>query len=99
MVSVLLKQLELASETETDFWKRVLWLSGKTQTFQFIVQITGAVDMKMDWFIPEKKYSFKMLVLSFSSKLDLGSYISKIASNKIRALIHFVKFFSSEAAL
>ena len=37
-----------------------------------------------------------MLVLAFSSKFDLGSYIvsiAKTASKKIRALVHFMKFF------
>ena len=43
-----------------------------------------------------------MLELTFSSKLDWGSYIisiAKTASKKIGALIHSVKFLSSEAAL
>ena len=31
---------------------------------------TGAIDAKMDGFILEKRSSFKMLGLSFSSKLD-----------------------------
>ena len=43
-----------------------------------------------------------MLGLTFSCKLDWGSYISstaKAASNKIIALIHSMKFLSSEVAL
>ena len=43
-----------------------------------------------------------MLGLSFSSKLDWGSYIISIAkttSKKIRALIHSMKFLSPEVAL
>ena len=43
-----------------------------------------------------------MLGLSFSFKLDWGSYIisiAKIVSNKIRTLIHSIKFLSPEAAL
>ena len=34
----------------------------------------GAVDVKIAGFIPEEKPSFKMLRLSFSAKLDRGSY-------------------------
>ena len=40
--------------------------------------------------------------LTFSSKLDWGSYmisIAKTASKKIGVLIHSIKFFSPEAAL
>ena len=49
-----------------------------------------------------KKTSFKMLGLTFSSKLDWGSYIvsiAKTASKKIGALIRSVKFHSPEVAL
>ena len=45
--------------------------------------------------ILEEKSSFKMLGLTFSSKLDWGSYIisvAKIASKKIGALICSMKF-------
>ena len=35
----------------------------------------GAIDVKMDGSVLEKKLSFKMLGLSFSSKLDWGSYV------------------------
>ena len=43
-----------------------------------------------------------MLGLTFSSKLDCGSYvicIAKTASKKIEALIYSMKFLSPEAAL
>ena len=46
--------------------------------------------------------SLKMLGLTFSSKLDLGSYIisiAKTASKKIGALIHSMKFPSRKVAL
>ena len=49
-----------------------------------------------------KKTSFKMLGLTFSSKLDWGSYIvsiAKTASKKIGALICSMKFLSPEVAL
>ena len=44
----------------------------------------------------EEKSSFKRLGLTFSSKLDWGSYsisIAKTASNKIGALIRSMKFY------
>ena len=49
-----------------------------------------------------EKSSFKMLGLTFSAKLDWGSYIISIAKTtpkKIGALIHSVKFLSPEVAL
>ena len=62
----------------------------------------GLIDLKMDGSVLEEKLSFKMLALTFSSKLDWGSYIisiAKIASKKIGALIRSVKFLYSEVAL
>ena len=56
----------------------------------------------MDWSILEEKTSFKMLGLTFSSKLDWGSYIvsiAKTASKKIGALIRSMKFLSPEVAM
>ena len=56
----------------------------------------------MDGSVLEEKLSFKMLGLTFSSKLDWGSYIifiAKTASRKIRDLIHSMKFLSPEVAL
>ena len=53
-------------------------------------------------FVLEEKSLFKMLGLTFSSKLDWGSYIisiGKTASKKIEALIRSVKFLSPEVAL
>ena len=58
--------------------------------------------MKIDGSVLEEKSYFKMLGLTFSSKLDLGSYITSITktvSKKIGALIHFMKFLSPGAAL
>ena len=63
---------------------------------------TGAIDMEMDGSVLEEKSSFKMLGFTFSSKLDWGSYIisiAKAASEKIGALIRFMKFLSPEIAL
>ena len=58
--------------------------------------------MKIDRSVLEEKSFFKMLGLTFSSKLDWGSYIisiAKAASKKIGALICSMKFLSPEAAL
>ena len=52
--------------------------------------------------ILEEKPSFKMLDLTFSTKLDWGSYIistAKTPSKKIGALIRSMKFLSPEVAL
>ena len=89
------QQLELASELESDLrdtvdWGRK-WLvdfnSGKTRLVLFDrSKNTGAIDMKMDGSVLEEKTSFKMLGLTFCSKLDWGSYIvsiAKTASKKI----------------
>ena len=83
------------------------WLTdfnaGKTQLVSFDQSNnTGAIDVKMDGSVLEEKSSFKMLGLTFSSKLDWGSYIisiAKTASKKIGALIHSMKFLSLEVAL
>ena len=92
---------------------KILWTGGrkwfvnfnaeKTQLVSFEwSNNTGAIDVKMDWSVPEKKSSFKMLQLTFSSKLDWGSYIistGKTAFKKIGTLISFMKFLSPEVAL
>ena len=56
----------------------------------------------MDGSVLEEKSFFKMLGLTFSSKLDWGSYIisiAKTASKKIGALIRSMKLLSPEVAL
>ena len=56
----------------------------------------------MDGTVLEEKTSFEMLGLTFSSKLDWGSYIISIvktASKKVGALIRSMKFLSPEVAL
>ena len=63
---------------------------------------TGAIDVKMDGSVLEEKSSFKMLGLTFSSKLDWGSYIISIAktvAKKIGAFIGSMKFLSPVVAL
>ena len=105
------QQLELASEVESDLQDTVDWgkkwlvdfKAGKSQLVLFDwFNNTGSIDVKMDGSFVEEKSSFKMLGLTFFSKLDWGSYIisiAKTASKKIGALICSVKFLSPEVAL
>ena len=101
----------MASELESDLqdtmdWGRT-WLvdfnAGKTQLVLFDQSNnTGAIDLKMDGPVLDEKSVFKMLGLSFSSKLDWESCIisiPKTASKKIGALICSMKFFSPEVVL
>ena len=56
----------------------------------------------MDGSVNEEKSSFKMQSLTFSSKLNYGSYIkslAKTASKKIGVLIHSMKFLSPKVPL
>ena len=56
----------------------------------------------MDGSVLEEKSSFKMPGLTFSSRLDWGSYIvstAKTASKKVGALIRSMKFLFPEVAL
>ena len=82
-VSDMWQQLELASELESDLrdildWGKKLFVdfnAEKTQLVSFDRSINnGSIDVKMDGFVLEEKSSFKMLGLTFSSKLDWGSY-------------------------
>ena len=101
----------MASELESDLRDTVDW--GKKWLVDFIAEktelvlydrsnITGAIDVKMDGSVLEEKSSFKILELTFFSKLDWGSFIisiAKTASKKIGALIRSMKFLSPEVAL
>ena len=77
--------------------------AGKTQLVSFDwSNNTGAIDVKMCGSVLVEKSPFKMLGLTFSSKLDWDSYIifiAKTASKKIGALICSIKFLSPEGAL
>ena len=77
--------------------------AGKTQLVLFDrSNNNGSIDVKLDGSVHEEKSSFTMLGLTFSSKLDCGSYIisiAKTASKKIEALICSMKFLSPEVAL
>ena len=108
--SDLWEQLELASDLESGLRDTVDWgkkwvvdfNAGKTQLVSFDQSNNSSIDVKMGGSILEEKSSFKMLGLTFSSKLDWGSYIISIvktASKKTGALIHSMKFLSPEVAL
>ena len=101
----------MAAESESDLQDTMdlgrKWLidfnAGKTQLVSFNrSDNTGAIDVKIYGSVYGKKSSFKMLGLSFSSNLDWGSYIiriAKTASKKMGALIPSMKFLSHEIAL
>ena len=70
---------------------REKWLvdlnAGKTQLVSFDQSdVTGSIDVKMDGSVLEEKSSFKMLGVTFSSKLEWGSYIISIAKTAPRKL-------------
>ena len=77
--------------------------AGETQLVSFDrSNNNGSIDLKMNGPVLEEKSSFKLLGLTFSSKLDWSSYIifiAKTASKKIGALIHSIKFLSPEVAM
>ena len=104
--SDLRQQLELTSELESDLRDTVDWdwkwlvdfSAGKTQLVFFDrCNNTGTIDVKMDGSVFEEKSSFNMLGLTFSSKLDWGSYVIsdvKTTSKKIGVLFRSMKFLS-----
>ena len=101
----------MASELESDLRdtvdrgkkKLVDFNAGKTQLVLFDwFNNNGSIDVKLDGSVLEENLSFKILGLTFFSKLDWGSYIisiAKTASKKIGALIRSMKFLSPEVAL
>ena len=103
--SDLWQQIELVSELESDlqdtlYWGRKWFVDFNAEKTQLVLfgwsNNTGAIDVKVDGFVFEETSYFKMLGLTFSSKLDWGCYIISIvktASKKIAALICFMKFF------
>ena len=89
------QQLELASELESNLQDSVDWgkkwlvdfNAGKTLLVSFVrSNNTGCIDVKMVGSVLEEKSSFKMLGLTFSSKLDRGSFIISIAKLPPRKL-------------
>ena len=106
------QQLELASELEYDLRDTADW--GKKWLVEFNAgkyplvlfgrsNNTGAIDGKIEGSVLDGKSSFKMLRLTFSSKLGWGFYnisnIAKTASKKIGALIRSMTFLFPEVAL
>ena len=79
--SDLWQQIELALELESDLGDTVDWgrkqlvdfNAGKAQLVSFDPSNTGAIDVNMDGSVLEEDDSFKILGLTFSSKLDWGS--------------------------
>ena len=53
--------------------------------------VAGIIDVKMDGSALEEKSSFKMLGVSFSSKMNLGSYIVSIAKTASKKLGTFLR--------
>ena len=104
--SNLWQQHELASELESNPPDTVdlgeKWLvdfnAGKTHLILFDQSSSnGCINVIIDRCVLEEESSFEMLVLTFSSKFDWGSYIISIvktASKKIGALIGSMKFLS-----
>ena len=108
--SDLRQQLALASELESDLRDTVGWgkkwlvdlNAGKTRLVSFGgSNNNGSIDVKMAGSVLEEKSSFKKLGLTFSFKLNWGSYIisiAKTASTKIGTLIPSLKFLSPGVA-
>ena len=68
-------------------WWLVDFNAGKAQLVSFDQSNnTGAINVKMDGSVLEEKLSFKMLGLTFSSKLDWDCYIICIAKTASRKL-------------
>ena len=86
----------MASELESGLrdtvdWGRK-WLvdfnAGKTQlASNNRSNSTGAINVKMDVSVLEEKSSFKMLALTFSSKLGRVSYIISIAKTASKKIV------------
>ena len=75
-------------------------LTGLTSVVQKLM--LNIIDVIMDGSVLEEKSSFKILRLSYSSKLDCGSYITSIVktvSDKIGVLIRSMTFFPPEVGL
>ena len=81
----------MASELESDLQDTMDWgkkwlvnfSAGKTQLVSFDRSNNDSIEMKIDGSVLEEKSSFKMLALTFSSKLDSGSYIISIAKTAL----------------
>ena len=109
--SFMWQKLELASELGSGLQDTVKrgrkWLvdfnAWKTQLVSLDwCNNIDAIDVKMGESVIKEKLSFKMLGLTFSSKLDWNShiiFIAKITSKKTWSLIRSTKILSPEVAL
>ena len=74
---------------ETLVWGST-WLvdltAGKTQVVLFLQSNNVKIDMEMDGSVLEERSSVKISVLSFSSKLEWGSYIISVEFSLYRML-------------
>ena len=87
------QQLELTSELKSDLLDTIDWGSRQlvdfdnekynTDSFDRLNN-SGAVHVKMDGSVLNEKSSFKILGVSFSSKLNWGSYIVSIVKNAFK---------------
>ena len=101
----------MAAELEYDLWDTMDWnrkwlVDSDARKTQFVLfnqsYNTGPIDVTMDGSVLEEKSFFKMLGLSFCSKLDWHSCIISIAQTafkKIGALICLMKCLSLEVAV
>ena len=87
----------MASEFESDLQDTVDWgkkwlvdfNAGKTQLVSFDrSNNNSSIDVKMDGSVLEEKSSFRMLGLTFSSKLDWALTLSQLLKHPPRKLEH-----------
>ena len=79
--------MQLASEIESDGWLAgagsglLISILKKTEltSFDWSNNNAVAINVKMEWSVLEEKSSFKMLGLTFSSRLDWDFHIISIA--------------------
>ena len=89
--SDLSQQLELATKLESDLpdtmdWDKNWFFDFNAGKLQLVCLTTGLIDMKRVGL--EEKSCFKMLGLTFSYKLDWGSYIVSVAKTSSKKLEH-----------
>ena len=84
------QQLELVSELESDLtdtvdWGRKWLVDFNAENTQLVLfdqsNNTGSIDVKMGGYVIEEKLLYKMLGLTFSSKLDCSYYQNSLQEN------------------
>ena len=94
------QQLELTSQHESDLRDTMDFLISMLEKLNWFhltgENNTGVVHVKMDESVLDEKSYFKIQRLTFSSKLDWGSYITSIAETASKKI---GKFFPPELAL